>query len=121
MDAQKPVEKLDAAVDEETAEQDLPAAEAAAVSDERFEEIVSEALDGVDGTMLFKMRLDAEGNGEHVAAASVGEGEARHFLILSLPVSGGELRVEPAADSKNPVAGIAASYAGLAEVFAAAA
>ncbi|MFI0847638.1 hypothetical protein [Mesorhizobium sp. IMUNJ 23232] len=118
MDAQKLVEKLDKSVLEETP----TAAEAApAVSEERFEEIVTEALDGVDGTMLFKMRIDAEGDAEHVAAASVGNGDTRHFLILSLPVAGGQLRVEQAANSKSPVAGIAASYAGLAEALATAA
>ena len=116
MDAQKLVEKLDKSVNEETpAEEDAPA-----VSEQRFEEIVTEALDGVDGTMLFKMRIDAGGDGEHVAAASVGNGDTRHFLILSLPVAGGQLRVEQAANSKSPVAGIAASYAGLAEALAAA-
>lgn len=118
MDAQKLVEKLDKSVNEETP---AVAEDAPDVSEERFEEIVTEALDGVDGTILFKMRIDAEGDSEHVAAASVGIGDTRHFLILSLPVAGGQLRVEQAASSKSPVAGIAASYAGLAEALAAAA
>ncbi|WP_442578614.1 hypothetical protein ACSBOB_24235 [Mesorhizobium sp. ASY16-5R] len=118
MDAQKIVEKLDKSISEET-----PAAseDAAAVSEERFEQLVSAALDGVDGTMLFRMRIDEAGDDQHVAAASVGDGATRHFLILSLPVAGGQLRVEQAANSKSPVAGIAASYAGLAEAFATAA
>ena len=45
-------------------------------------------------------------------------GPARQFLVLSLPVAGGKLSVETAARSRNPVAGIAAAYAGLADAFA---
>jgi hypothetical protein len=96
-------------------------AEADAVSEGQFEEIAVQALEGVGGTILFRMRIDGGAESQHVAAGAVGDGEARQFLILSMPTAGGELRVEPAGDSDNPVAGIAASYAGLADVFAAAA
>ena len=89
------------------------------ISENRFEEIVVEALDGVGGTMLFKIRIDSGVESEHVAAGSVGEGSSRHFLILSMPAAGGPLRVEKASDSKYPIAGIAASYAGLADMLAA--
>lgn len=92
-----------------------------AMSENRFEAIVVEALDGVGGTMLFSMTIGDGDEGQHVAAGAVGEGSARHFLILSMPTAGGDLRVEQAKDSKSPVARIAASYAGLADVFAAAA
>ncbi|PSJ62471.1 hypothetical protein [Kumtagia ephedrae] len=99
----------------------IAATEADAVSEGQFEEIAVQALEGVGGTILFRMRIDGGAESQHVAAGAVGDGEARQFLILSMPTAGGELRVEPAGDSDNPVAGIAASYAGLADVFAAAA
>ena len=71
--------------------------------------------------LLFKVRLGTGEEGHHVAAAVVGDGEARQFLLLTLPASGGPLKVETAARSGNPLAGIAASYAGLMDVFKAAA
>ena len=39
---------------------------------------------------------------------------SQQFLVLTLPVGGGRLRVETAAQSESPVARIVASYAGLA-------
>ena len=92
-----------------------------AISDETFEYLVREALEAVRGTMLFKMRLGNDDDGQHVAAASIGEGGSQQFLVLTLPVGGGRLRVETAAKSESPVARIVASYAGLAQVFAPAA
>jgi hypothetical protein len=121
MDAQAVAENLEQA-GTETALTIAPVGDA--VSDETFEYLVRQALDAVHGTMLFKMRLDndeADGGGQHVAAASIGEGRNQQFLVLTLPVGGGRLRVETAAKSESPVAGIAASYAGLAKAFAAAA
>ena len=79
------------------------------------------ALDAVGGTLLFKMTVEAEGAAHHAAAAAVGTGETRQFLLLTLPVNGGRLRVETTARSASPLAGIAASYAGLLDVFKAAA
>ena len=118
MDAQQLVEMIDKS---ESSEEPALAGDAEAISESRFEEIVVEALDGVGGTMLFKMTLDSGADTQHVAAGSVGEGASRRFLILSMPAMGGALRVEQASDSKYPIAGIAASYAGLADVLAAAA
>ena len=46
-------------------------------------------------------------------APAVGSGDARQFLLLTLAEAGGQLKVEPAARSGNPLAAIAASYAGL--------
>jgi hypothetical protein len=92
-----------------------------AVSDLDFEEVVREALDAVGGTFLFKLRIGGDEEGEHVSVASVGNGDGRQFLVLTLPISGGRLRVETAARSESPVAGIAAAYAGLVEAFATAA
>ena len=91
------------------------------VSEGEFEIVVRGALDAVGGTLLFKMTIDAEGEPHHAAAASVGTGETRQFLLLTLPVNGGRLKVETTARSASPLAGIAASYAGLLDVFKAAA
>lgn len=95
--------------------------EARTVSEEEFAEVVDGALEAVGGKLLFKMRLDTDGEGEHVAAASVDAGGNRQFLLLTLPANGGALKVESASRSGNPLAGIAASYAGLMDVFQAAA
>ena len=91
------------------------------VSDQDFEEVVRGALESVGGSLLFKMRLAEGGQGQHVAAAAVGSGDARQFLLLTLAEAGGQLKVEPAARSGNPLATIAASYAGLMDAFQAAA
>jgi hypothetical protein len=90
------------------------------VSEDHFEEIVLAALDCVGGTMLFKMTTGSGDDARHVAAGAVYEGEGRHYLILSMPISGGRLQVEQAANSKSPIAAIAASYASLADIFGAA-
>lgn len=89
------------------------------VSEDEFAEVVGGALEAVGGTLLFKMCVESEG--WHVAAASVGDGANRQFLLLSLPTGGGALKVETASKSASPVAGIAAAYAGLMDVFQAAA
>ena len=91
------------------------------VSEEEFAEVVGGALEAVGGRLLFKMHVDRDGTSEHIAAACVGDGGGRQFLLLTLPVSGGALKVETASKSDNPIAGIAASYAGLMDVFQAAA
>jgi hypothetical protein len=91
------------------------------VSQEEFAEVVAGALEAVGGRLLFKMEIGTEGERQHLAAASVGEGERRQFLLLSLPVGGGKLKVESAASSENPVANITAAYAGLMDVLQAAA
>ncbi|MBA3446062.1 MAG: hypothetical protein H0T56_00345 [Pseudaminobacter sp.] len=118
MDAQIVAETVETAGSENTIEIS-PGGEA--VSDDAFEEVVRGALDAVHGTMLFKMRIADGDASQHVAAAAIGDGEGKQFLVLTLPVAGGHLRVETAAKSDSPVAGIAASYAGLAEAFATAA
>ena len=118
MDAQAVAENLEK-TGTETALKIAPAGDA--VSDETFEHLVRQALDAVHGTMLFKMRLGNGVDGHHVAAASIGDGGSQQFLVLTLPVGGGRLRVETAAKSESPVARIAASYAGLSQAFATAA
>ncbi|MHA6685100.1 hypothetical protein [Mesorhizobium sp. A556] len=93
-----------------------------AVSDDAFVEVVAGALEAVSGTLLFRMRAEIDGQEQHVAAASFGDGGNRQFLLLTLPASGGgALKVEPISKSANPVAGIAAAYAGLMDAFQAAA
>ncbi|MER9969286.1 hypothetical protein [Mesorhizobium sp. M0060] len=91
------------------------------VSEDEFVEVVGGALEAVGGTLLFKMCVENEGEAQHVAAACVGDGGNRQFLLLTLPTSGGALKVETTSKSTNPVAGIAAAYAGLMDAFQAAA
>lgn len=91
------------------------------VSDGDFDGIVRGALEAVGGILLFKMRVGEVEAGQHVAAASVGAGSTRQFLLLSLPASGGRLKVEPTTHSQSPLARLAESYAGLMDVFKAAA
>lgn len=99
----------------------LPAPAASDITDDDFDTMVSRALQTVGGTLLFKVRV-AEPTGEvHVAAAAVGTVGARQFLLLSLSVNGGRLSIEAANRSTSPLARIAASYAGLLDVFHAAA
>ncbi|MER8555047.1 hypothetical protein NKH37_23160 [Mesorhizobium sp. M1217] len=95
--------------------------DAKTVSEDEFVEVVGGALEAVGGTLLFKMCVENEGEGQHVAAACVGDGGNRQFLLLTLPTSGGALKVETTSKSTNPVAGIAAAYAGLMDAFQAAA
>ncbi|MER9214709.1 hypothetical protein NKI54_22005 [Mesorhizobium sp. M0663] len=95
--------------------------DAKAVSEDEFVDVVGGALEAVGGTLLFKMCVENEGESQHVAAACVGDGGNRQFLLLTLPTSGGALKVETTSKSTNPVAGIAAAYAGLMDAFQAAA
>ncbi|UCI10302.1 hypothetical protein [Mesorhizobium sp. B1-1-8] len=118
MDAQLDDQILESTLAESLA--DL-APDAKTVSDDEFAEVVGGALDAVGGTLLFKMCVENGGEGQHVAAACIGDGGNRQFLLLTLPTAGGALKVETAARSTNPVAGIAAAYAGLMDAFKAAA
>ena len=91
------------------------------VSDNDFEEVVRGALEAVGGTLLYKMKVGADNEAHHAAAAAVGLGESRQFLLLTLPTHGGQLKVETTSRSKSPLARIAESYAGLMDVLKAAA
>jgi hypothetical protein len=121
MDTQIAAMEPDAAVPLPPADTTPLAPPSREVTDEEFAELVHGALEAVGGTLLFKVRVGAGERAQLVAAASVGAAEARQFLLLSLPTSGGQLKVEMAARSSSPLAGIAASYAGLLEAFQAAA
>jgi hypothetical protein len=121
MDAQQLVDDAGPGIgrelDTEIIAKSLPIETTETVSEEHFEEIVLAALDCVGGIMLFKMTTGSGDDTRHVAAGAVYDGDARHFLILSMPVSGGPLQVEQAVNSKSPIAAIAASYASLADIF----
>lgn len=87
------------------------------VSDQDFEEVVRGALEAVGGSLLFKVRVGADDEAQHAAAAAVGLGHNRQFLLLTLPAhGGGRLKVETTSHSTSPLARIAESYAGLMDV-----
>jgi hypothetical protein len=85
-----------------------------------FEGSIRTALEGVGGEVLFQMRLEKE-DCQRVAAVRIGTGEEREFALVIMPPGGGIMRVEPVSQSTNPLARIAESYAGLMDVFGAAA
>lgn len=91
------------------------------ISAQEFEEVVRGALEAVGGTLLFKMKIDAANEVQYAAAAAVGLGDSRQFLLLTLPIRGGQLKVETTSHSESPLARIAESYAGLMDVLKAAA
>lgn len=83
-----------------------------------FEESIHTALKAIGGEMLFQMRLEIE-TCQRVAAVRIGsEGE---LALVIMPPDGGLMRVEAVAQSSNPIAKITESYAGLMDVFRAAA
>lgn len=98
-----------------------PSIAADCVSESEFAHMVDDALEAVGGILLFKMRLDEAGEDKHVAAASIGDGARRQFLLLSLPATGGKLKVESASRSTSPLAKLAEAYVGVVEAFRAAA
>lgn len=85
-----------------------------------FEESIRTALDHVGGEILFQMRVEDQ-NCQRVAAVRLGQGEEAEFALVIMPPGGGLMRVEPVAQSSNPLARITQSYAGLMDVFKAAA
>lgn len=78
-----------------------------------FEGTVRRAAEGIGGRMLFHMRMDGLSDCDWVAAVLLGEPEERKYALVVQPATGGELRVEDAAESRIPVARIAAPYASL--------
>ena len=65
-------EALETALAESLTE--LAAEPSRTVSEDEFVEAVGGAREAVGGQLLFKMGVDRDGEGEHVAAASIGEG-----------------------------------------------
>ena len=99
----------------------LQTADPAPVSNEDFEKMVEGALEAVEGTLLFKVKVMEGGEEVHAAAAAFGLGDRKQFLLLTAPAGGGPLKVEPTSRSRSPLARIAESYAGLMDVLKAAA
>jgi hypothetical protein len=89
--------------------------------DQDFEHSLRAALAAVGGALLFAMHIENEEEHEHIAAIALGAPGERKFFLVTVPTEGGELRVEPAESSDNPLAHITASYADLAEAYAVAA
>ena len=85
-----------------------------------FEESIRTALKAIGGEILFQMRLENE-DCQRVAAVRIGGDGERQFALVIMPPDGGLMRVEPVAQSSNPIAQITESYAGLMDVFRAAA
>jgi hypothetical protein len=85
-----------------------------------FEESIRSALQPTGGEILFQIRIDND-DCQHLAAVRIGRAEQREFALVIMPPDGGLVRVEPIAQSSNPVAAITESYAGLMDVFRAAA
>ena len=85
-----------------------------------FEESIQTALKEIGGEMLFQMRLE-NADCQRVAAVRIGNDTERQFALVIMPPDGGLMRVEPVAQSSNPIAKITESYAGLMDVFRAAA
>jgi hypothetical protein len=84
---------------------------------QEFESSLRAALAATGGALLFQMHIDNDAAHEHVAAISVGKAENRQFFLVVLPADGGTLKIEPVETSRNPLAGIAAAYARLVDVF----
>jgi hypothetical protein len=85
-----------------------------------FEESIQTALKAIGGEMLFQMRLEND-DCQRVAAVRIGSEDERQLALVIMPPDGGLMRVEPVAQSSNPIAQITESYAGLMDVFRAAA
>jgi hypothetical protein len=85
-----------------------------------FEESIRAALERIGGEILFQMRIENE-DCQRVAAVRLGNGDERELALVIMPPHGGLMRVEPVAQSTNPLARITESYAGLMDVFRAAA
>jgi hypothetical protein len=85
-----------------------------------FEESIQTALKAIGGEMLFQMRLEND-DCQRVAAVRIGSEDERQLALVIMPPDGGLMRVEPVSQSSNPIAKITESYAGLMDVFRAAA
>jgi hypothetical protein len=110
----------------EAAEQEAQAARPVpAVSPEAFEALAREAVSEMGGgVLLFSICVGPDEARRHVATARLDRADqdaAQDFVVLSMPAAGGDIKAEPAATSGDPVACIAAAYAGLADALAAAA
>lgn len=79
--------------------------------DTGFEGAVMRALERIGGKMLFRMRMNGLEGCDWIAAVCLDGGGERKVALVAQPTDGGPLRVEDAAESGLPVAGIARAYA----------
>lgn len=79
-----------------------------------FEGALKQALERAGGTLLFHIRVDEEDGTHWTAAVSVGSGEDRKLLIVTIP-SDGPARIEPMEESAEPIARIAPAFADVME------
>ncbi len=83
------------------------------IGTDAFDDLVCSGIEAAGGVVLFRMKL-GEGDASRFSAAIALEGdEAREIAILT--IDAGDMRLEPAAASEQPIAALASSYAGLAE------
>jgi len=113
MNAPTDVSKENTAVSLETIELEL-ALQAQDTVQAGFEGALRQALDQAGGTLLFQMRVDDESGTRWTAAVSVGSGEDRQLLIVTIP-SDGPARIEPMEESSEPIARIAPAFADVME------
>jgi len=107
-------EARSSSIDEDALGEDL--AESLDLEMERdFGAIVRTAVDKIGGEILFEVENVPDSG--HVAAVSMGAGEARRFVLVIQPSDGSPLRVEPAEESASPLAALAESYAGLVDAY----
>lgn len=79
-----------------------------------FEGALRQALEKAGGTLLFHMRVDDTDGTHWTAAVSVGSGEDRQLLIVTIP-SEGPARIESSEASAEPIARIAPAFADVME------
>lgn len=75
-----------------------------------FEGAVRQALEKAGGALLFHMRVDDGEATRWTAAVSIGAGDERQFLIVTIPAEG-SVRIEPLDQSDEPLARIAPAFA----------
>ncbi|WP_367715469.1 hypothetical protein AB2N04_15880 [Nitratireductor sp. GISD-1A_MAKvit] len=78
-----------------------------------FEGTVLEALEQVNGRLLFKLRLDGVDDCDWVAAVALKEQSHETFALITQESESGSIGVEPIETSHLPVAGIVTAFAGL--------
>lgn len=83
-----------------------------------FEGALRQALEKAGGTLLFHMRVEEAGASRWTAAVSIGNGDDRQFLIVTIPGDGSPL-IEPLEKSGEPIARIAPAFAEVMERLAA--
>jgi hypothetical protein len=82
---------------------------------ERASEAVRHGIEAAGGCILFDLTLGEDEAAEWTAAIAFEDEEEPRVAILTLKTASGEMSLEPAEASENPVAALATSYAGFAE------